>query len=325
MIRVVNNIYKNKVEMMGFAAFIVVVNHCKFPNIFGLLSALEFCVDIFMLLGAFTCAGSFSRCMQDTSKTIGQNIMSFYKKRFLRIVPAYLILYSLYYFWLYIIHGNGDWAGFFKTFTFYGHFVDSSHLTLWYVPAILLAYLILPLYMLACEKNRMIQWTPLLLIICLIGLCILHVSTKLPFYMFFFRLPIFLIGINLYLCKDNLVKINHPMLLLTAGVFFILLTLVLDIPFYFNIRRLCFIPITFCILYFFDKFRFGNKLWHWLGGFTLEIYMFNDLLMRDIYPMIAGCFDNPTVATAFSYVLFFGIGIALAYFYHKFMNAVVYK
>lgn len=311
--------------MMGFAAFLVVFNHSKVPNFFGLKSALEFCVDIFLLLGAFTCAGSFSRYMQNTSKSLTENIMSFYKKRFSKILPGYIILFSVYYFWLYIIHGNQDWAGFFKTFTFYGHFVDSSHLTLWYLPAILLAYLILPLYMLVCEKNRIFLWTPLLIAICLIGSCILHVSTKLPFYMFLFRLPVFLIGINLYICKDNLVKINHPVLLLIAGVFFTLLTVVLDVPFYFNIRRICFIVSTFCVIYFFDKFRFGNKLWHWLGGFTLEIYMINDPLMRDINPMIAGYFDNPNVATAFSYVLFYVIGIALAYMYHKFLNAVVYK
>ena len=309
--------------MMGFAAFLVVMIHSQLPTFYGILGTLECSVDLFLLLGGFTCAGSFRKSLLDTSKSTGENIKLFYKKRFYRILPAYFILFSVYYVWLYIIHGNGDWAGFFKTFTFYGHFVDSSHMILWYVPAVLLAYLLLPFYMLLCEKNRLFLWLPLLIIFILIGLCVLHLMKQIPFYMFFVRLPIFLIGINLYICKDNLMKIN-PVLLVLATVVFSLLSVFLDIPFYFNLRRICFIPLTFCVIYFFDKLKFGNKLWHWLGAFTLEIYMINDLLMRDIFPMIAGHLEA-TTATIFSYILYFPIGIGLAYLYHKFLNAVVYK
>lgn len=322
--KILQNIYNYKAELMGLSILFVLLNHSPIPDVFGFKATLRVGVDMFLLIGAFTCTLSFDRtyqkCVADSNEK--ESFKIFYKKRFLRILPSYLILFSLYYAWLFLIEDDFNVAGYFRTFTFWINIADND-MRLWYIPVVLVGYLLLPFYFLVCKKYKIAQWAPLVVTLGLIVLCTLHICRDLPFYMFWVRLPIFLLGILIYLHKDSKIEIKPAYILATAFLFWVF-SLMLDIPYYYNLSRICSIPVVLCIIYFYDKFKIDllKKAFGWLGLITLEIYMFNDILMREIVPMVSSQCESTSIATLAAYILYFPVGIALAYAYNKLMKLI---
>ena len=74
-----------------------------------------------------------------------------------------------------------------------------NELTFWYIPAIMVFYLVSPFYMMLIAKNPIYRWTPVIMIMwCVVVEYItpLHDSVG-HLEIFWSRAPIFFIGINI--------------------------------------------------------------------------------------------------------------------------------
>lgn len=125
------NISSRRSELMGFAIILILIEHFQFFGLFDYGDLSFFAslgsigVDIFLFLSGFGLWNGYSEKIR---------VGTFYKRRFLRIIPSYLCLMILFDIILlhpeYILSPN-EWMG---------HLNNN-----WFIPFILLMYLIFPL------------------------------------------------------------------------------------------------------------------------------------------------------------------------------------
>lgn len=135
MINLNDIIGKNRTTLMGFAIIAVVLYHlsfqctCKIPYLKGLLSFGWFGVEIFLFLSGWGLYHSLAK---------KPKLKSYYIKRFLRIMPTYLIIILAYSF----VENYSLSEAILKwttiPFWFRGTYFD------WYIPSIIILYILSP-------------------------------------------------------------------------------------------------------------------------------------------------------------------------------------
>ena len=203
--RLVNNIFLYKREMMGLAILGLMLFHSSGFSLFGVKNMLECGVDIFLFLSGFTCAHSYVKSYKKLGYFRGYWL--FYKKRYWKVLPPFLILYSLFYGRIYLIHGGWNWIGFLGKITMYDNWMHND-ISMWYVAALLFMYLLIPPYVDLCKKHRIALLIPIIFIVSLCCLMLSNFWSYIPFRMAWVRFPIFLLGVNLYILRDFRLKIN---------------------------------------------------------------------------------------------------------------------
>lgn len=151
---------------MGLSAILIMAYHLN------LISIANIGVDIFLLLSAMGCYFSLSKDF---------NIKSFYKKRAMRILPSFILISGSLYFFR-ILFSSHD----ISIITYLGLGVFSGDLTFWFVPLILICYLIAPFIF------KLVHCRHALIVILLLSATIFILSPKLNFL--FARLPIFFLS-----------------------------------------------------------------------------------------------------------------------------------
>lgn len=122
-----SDLSKFKSELMGIGIIMVMLLHFKVP-IFNYIGFVG--VDIFILLSGLGCYYSFAR---------NSKISDFYKKRIVRIAPCYLLItFITRYFLMEDSIKTALWRC-----TTIGFWTNSPFHE-WYVPSVLLFYLMLP-------------------------------------------------------------------------------------------------------------------------------------------------------------------------------------
>lgn len=117
---------------MGVSIIWIILHHIQFFNVagFGILDYFvkggNIGVDIFLFLSGY---GLFH------SYTNNSNIVDFYRKRFIRIIPTFVILIVIYNFL------KGDFKSIFNPWMWYWQFYGN-----WFISFILLMYLSFPLF-----------------------------------------------------------------------------------------------------------------------------------------------------------------------------------
>lgn len=197
--KIAENICKYKVEVMGLAMLLIMFFHSRIGLKSMGLSYLmpvknlgEIGVDLFLFIGGFTIAGSFFR-----SKSLSE----FYCKRFWRIVPTYLLIWVPVYAAFAFRYSEGV-GSFLYDLCFLGTILNDNY-TRWYIPAILCYYTITPWYIYICQHNKYSMFLPGVIIFISIGMMMVGIFMKLPFFIMWNRLPIYLLGINLYLIDNQ--------------------------------------------------------------------------------------------------------------------------
>ena len=187
-------ISKHRNALMGIAAIIICAFHeflPVFPSATAIGAAESFIlrvsyygVDFFLLLSGMSVAFSL---LKDSS------VLSFYKKRAVRILPFYL-LSALFMFW------TKDWTitDYILNVSGIRFFTESVNAYMWFVIAIIIFYLFAPLY------NKLILKTgkPVItffatLAVWYIFAIIMNNFVREDLYYMINRIPIFLIGITL--------------------------------------------------------------------------------------------------------------------------------
>ena len=178
-------------ELMGAAIFFIVLFHVGLPRndtFYGLCRCGNIGVDMFLFLSGI---GLWFSWVKNPS------VKQFYKRRLLRIFPAWLIMSSLYYIPRFdwktdsIIDLVGD-------ITINWDFWLHDELTFWYIPAIMMLYLWAPWYMRLIQRSPAWRWLPVLMMvwcICVQWVIPIH-KTVGHIEIFWSRVPIFFLGIN---------------------------------------------------------------------------------------------------------------------------------
>ena len=149
---------------------------------------------------------------QNPSLGEGHRVGSFYYRRFLRLYPAWLIIACLYYIPQFWPSGGGYSPNLFHLIAniLVGwSFWRIDDLTFWFVPAIMVLYLIAPFYMRLIQRNPVWRWLPVVMIVWYflvrdwppLWKAVGHVEV------FWSRIPVFLLGIN----AGELVKTPHQL------------------------------------------------------------------------------------------------------------------
>lgn len=192
-----SDISKFRGELMGLAMLFVMLFHVSLPKnalMYGVVRCGNVGVDVFLLLSGVGLWFAWSK---------NPTLKQFYLRRFKRIYPAWLIMASLYYIPQFLtVKGGGyspDVPNLIANILVGWSFWRIDDLTFWFVPAILAMYLFAPFYMKLIQRHPEYRWLAALAMVLAVMVqyyppihkAVGHVE------IFFSRIPIFLIGINM--------------------------------------------------------------------------------------------------------------------------------
>ncbi len=284
----INLLSKYRAALMGVAMLFIAVFHSTLTidNIIGLRFikfAGDIGVDIFFFVSGI---GMFYSFLKTT------DIKSFYRKRLIRILPAWVVLNLVVQLYDAIFNGfNPGW--FVLNMTGLSFWLTGS-LYYWYVPAILVLYLVTPFFMKMFEKNikKAYAFLAIAWIVC-IGLC--FVVHNAHFFIILFRVPVYFTGIYAgKLCYDK-TKVDGKWTVITALLFFISLVPEIIIMKYnetvsfirYDFKYLCFfvtvVTGTILLAHIFAKCNMEKgvvvRCLSYIGGCTLEIYLLHEFVL----------------------------------------------
>lgn len=273
------NISRFRGELMGAAMLFIILFHVGLPRtdmFFGLRRCGNIGVDIFLFLSG---VGLWFSWVKQPS------IWSFYRRRLLRILPAWLIMASLYY----IPRFNpqtGSIIDLIGNITINWNFWLHDELTFWYIPAIMMLYLWAPPYMKLITKHPIYRWSVVLMVLW----CVM-VQWIMPFHhavghleIFWSRVPIFFLGINFGDMVRREVRIDGAAVWLALITFVacfascIYLEQVSHGRFPLFVERMIYIPLTLTAILLLNRIfrrlpQRVNRFWAFFGGLSLEAYL----------------------------------------------------
>lgn len=200
-----NAISRKRSELMGFAMLIIVLFHVYLPRtdiFFGLRRTGNIGVDIFFFLSGMGLWYAWTKARNNQAEQQFFPIYGqFLRRRLIRIYPAWLLMASLYYVPDYLNHGGHslsvvDMLGdILINWDFWLH----DELTFWYIPAILVLYLVAPFYMELIRRQPDYRWLPVLALVWCVAVqwvtpihqAVGHIE------IFWSRVPIFFLGVNI--------------------------------------------------------------------------------------------------------------------------------
>ena len=195
-----SNISRYRGELMGIAMILIILFHIPLARadaFFGLHRLGNVGVDMFFFLSGM---GLWFAWTKRESTPGVSTFANFYRRRFARIMPAWLIMASLFYvpdflgprkYSPSLINLIGD-------ITINLDFWRYDELTFWYIPALMAMYVVAPFYMELIRRHPIYRWLPVLAIMwCVIVQWVLPIHQAVGHLeIFWSRVPIFLIGIN---------------------------------------------------------------------------------------------------------------------------------
>jgi len=265
---------KNKKTIMFFSALLIVIFHMwiyvlgRNPVEMFLKQISYIGVDIFFLLSGYS---------------LGKRRVDRYGAFMLNRVKSVYLKFAVFSIVAFLFTGGKDYAAkagtLLRTLGFVDLFKNGGGAFLWFVPAIMLFYAIFPVFQWADEKNRKRTAIMVCLIWAVIAVLFTYIFKVKTIFIFWNRLPVFLIGYYLYSLEDTLADDNLRLLL---GV---LLTVIGGVlVYFFAYNRKLQTPITDMFylmvivlavgLTFLVSFIPEGKWIKIFGSATLEMYAF---------------------------------------------------
>ena len=276
------NISRYRSELMGAAMLFIILFHVLLPRsdmFFGLRRMGNIGVDMFFYLSGIGLWFSWIK---------RPSLKNFFKRRFLRVYPAWFIVATIFYL--------SDYLGphYFSTslvdligdITINWGFWVQDELSFWYIPAIMVFYLFAPFYMKLIIKHPIYRWLPVAMIMWCISVQYvtpLH-DTIGHLEIFWSRVPIFFIGIN---CGE---MVRQKKTLDGASIWMVILIFVMALgssifleqqlhgqfPIY--IERMLYIPLTVTGVLLLNRVfrrmpKWFNHAFSFVGTLSLEIYL----------------------------------------------------
>lgn len=277
-----SSISKYRGQLMGIAIILIVLFHVnvwRTSPFYGLHRLGNIGVDIFFFLSGIGLWFAWTK---------NPSLSHFYRRRFVRIYPAWLIIATLFYLSDYLGRQkfSSSIADLLGDVLINWDFWLHDELTFWYIPATLLLYVVAPFYMMLLRRNRDYTWlTVLMMSWCVAVQWILPIHNAVGHLeIFWSRVPIFFIGINvgdLVMRKRQLAESSVWLLLTTFAATFaacLYLEQVRHGQFPLFIERMLYIPLTVSTCLLVPILLEKTPQWllksiTWVGTLSLEIYL----------------------------------------------------
>ena len=300
---------KYRGELMGLAIIFVVLFHVGMPqsNLFYPLRRLgNVGVDMFLFVSGMGLWFSWTRSRLG-KKLDGVGAMDiksatarFFKNRYRRIYPVWLIVAASFYIFRYAEGRGGaatpDIPNLIANILCNWSFWRIDDLTFWYVPATMMLYIFAPWYMELTRKLPTFRWLPVAFILLaamvqyvpLLHHCVGHLE------IFFSRIPIFFIGINAGKWVMESRELESGSIWMAVIVFIMSMWLCLRLEFIGHkafplfMERIVYIPLTVSALILECKLiawlpNGANRFLTLIGGISLEIYLIHiEFIMRPL-------------------------------------------
>ena len=282
------NISRFRGEQMGAAMLFIILFHVgldRWDPFFGLRRTGNVGVDIFLFLSGVGLWYSWTR-MADSGMDIRSMLLRFFRNRYVRIYPAWLIMASAYY--IPRFHGTTmkEWADLIGDITINWDFWLYDELTFWYIPAIMMLYTIAPFYMILIRKHPMYRWLPLISIIwCVMVQWVIPIHNAVGHLeIFWSRVPIFLLGINFGSIVQHKQTIDGQAVWMLVAIWTLTFGTCLYLEqqrhghFPLFVERMLYIPFTITTIMLLNRiFRRMparvNSLMRFVGAVSLEAYL----------------------------------------------------
>ncbi len=318
------NISRYRGELMGAAMLFVILFHVALDRgdpFYGLRRCGNVGVDIFLFLSGVGLWFSWTKT---------PDIHQFYRRRLLRILPTWLIIATAFYLPDYlgerrfsqsVVDLIGDIT---VNWDFWLH----DELTFWYVPAIMLLYIVAPWYMRLISRHAIYRWMPLLMVVwCVIVEWVLPVHSAVGHLeIFWSRVPIFFIGINCgcYVKSGKTLDGDAVWLLIVTFLMTFGTCLYLEqvrhghFPLF--VERMLYIPFTVCTVLVLNRIfrrtpRWVNTVFRFVGALSLEAYLIHlHFVLVYVQPLGLGYWETflITVAITLPAAWLMQKGVALA-------------
>ena len=276
------NISRFRAEQMGAAMLFVILFHVALDRgdpFYGLRRCGNVGVDIFLFLSGVGLWFSWVKT---------PDVLRFYRRRLLRIVPTWIVVATAFYLPDYLgarrfSHNIVDLIG---DITINWDFWLHDELTFWYVPAIMALYLVAPWYMRLIQSRPVYRWLPLLMVIwCVMVQWVLPIHHAVGHIeIFWSRVPIFFIGINF----GEMVRTHRQ--LPSEAVWLLLVTFLMTFgtclyleqvrhgQFPLFVERMLYIPFTVCTVLVMNRIfrrtpQWVNRSFRLVGALSLEAYL----------------------------------------------------
>lgn len=302
------NISRFRAEQMGAAMLFVILFHVALDRgdpFYGLRRCGNVGVDIFLFLSGVGLWFSWVKT---------PDVLRFYRRRLLRIVPTWIVVATAFYLPDYLgarrfSHSIVDLIG---DITINWDFWLHDELTFWYVPAIMALYLVAPWYMRLVQSRPVYRWLPLLMVIwCVMVQWVLPIHHAVGHIeIFWSRVPIFFIGINfgeMVRTKQRLPSNAVWLLLLTFVMTFgtcLYLEQVRHGQFPLFVERMLYIPFTVCSVLVMNRIfrrtpRWVNRAFRFVGALSLEAYLIHiHFVLEYVQPYHLGYWATFLITTA---------------------------
>ena len=264
---------KNKKVIMSFSALMIIIFHLWInitkpnTNIYLIETYLRYIgyigVDIFFFLSAYSLA-----------KNEIDNYLNFIFKRIKKIYLKFIIFGVIAFFF-----NKWSFLKLLKIIFGIEFLTKGGGSFLWFIPAIMIIYILLPLYKKLDNKYKVI--TPIITIITYLILVItLSINKKTTLLIFINRIPIILLGyyfskLKIFekLQKNNLLYYCVALCLTIFGLLFnyYLYMNHFYLSYFQDIFYVLSIPLIIGVILLLDKIK-SNNLFNYLGSITLEVY-----------------------------------------------------
>ena len=311
-------IEKHRNKIFGIAALWIYFFHLWTPIIeqntyIEFIKRIGFCgVDIFLLLSGIGLTHSIKK----------HNLKQFYYNRIKRIIFPFIIAALIF-----LIYGKWSIFMFLKNILFYDFFFNDIYTFLWYVPCILIFYLLFPLYYKYFEKSKnKYLFIFISLLIWALPTFLLIKYIRPDFYGIIHRIPIFITGIFFgWFIKEKNFQLKKTSLVFTT----LILLLSLQISYMINIKNfISFIPsanclpnyfialtLTILLAFLFEKTKklkiskYTNYLFIYYGTISLHFYCIQEtigkIIKLDNTPIILRNIILLIIITITSKILYF--------------------
>lgn len=276
------NTSRFRAEQMGAAMLFVILFHVALDRgdpFYGLRRCGNVGVDIFLFLSGVGLWFSWVKT---------PDVLRFYRRRLLRIVPTWLVVATAFYLpdYLGARRFSRSLVDLMGDITINWDFWLHDELTFWYVPAIMALYLVAPWYMRLVQSRPVYRWLPLLMVIwCVMVQWVLPIHHAVGHIeIFWSRVPIFFIGINfgeMVRTRRHLPGEAVWLLLITFLMTFgtcLYLEQVRHGHFPLFVERMLYIPFTVCTVLVMNRIfrrmpQWVNSSFRFVGALSLEAYL----------------------------------------------------
>ena len=288
-----SDIFNYRVEIFGFSALMIVYHHLGNRGIPGstvmpsiirdvlsfVLSKANIGVDIFVFLSAIGLYYSMSK----------NSIKDFYLHRFSRVFITWLVIMVPVFIYEDFILFRGGIIRFLLDVSTLSYWVDHANTnTPWFVPFIIVLYLIYPLLFKLDKQTKHISTIALLLADMVFVIVSSYYSNSFynDFSFCFARLPIFLFGIIIanHIKKGLSLKKYVVIIYIICTVLFYVIWFFLDLPLgidmlYGSVLAVG-ILLTYSHLRNYYQIKITTKLFLLFGTVSLEMYLVHTVILR---------------------------------------------